>query len=272
MIEVPSKIDWDDAYTNGAYIPDGACYPERWHKLAAEFRAHLPNHITMQRDIVYGPSPRAKADFFTPPNPIGLFVFVHGGYWMRFSKHDWSHLARGALESNWAVAMPGYTLTPEISITGIAQEITTAIAHAANLATGPIALAGHSAGGHLVTQAATTDANLPDFVRQRIHRVTSISGLHDLRPLLQTKMNQTLRLTEDEAIRQSPALHQPLSHIHYTAWAGADERPEFIRQTRLLAAAWAKNTTLHIEENKHHFNVIDDLSDSSSELCKRLFG
>ena len=33
--------DWDDAYTNGAYIEGGAAYPAKWEKLAQAFRAEI---------------------------------------------------------------------------------------------------------------------------------------------------------------------------------------------------------------------------------------
>ena len=41
---------------------------------------------------------------------------------------------------------------------------------------------------------------------------------------------------------------------------GGDERPEFIRQAQSLLFAWgADNVNLHLEKDRHHFDVIDDL-------------
>ena len=54
--------------------------------------------------------------------PKGLVVYIHGGYWMRFDKSSWSHLAQGALASGYAVAMPSYSLCPSIGIAGIVAE------------------------------------------------------------------------------------------------------------------------------------------------------
>jgi arylformamidase len=258
-------IDWDDAYTNVTYIPDGTSYPERWAAAAADFRANPPDGITTQRDIAYGSRPRNTFDLFSPAHPRGLFVFVHGGYWMRFHKDDWSHLARGALAKGWAVAMPAYTLTPDITITGILDEITTAIVHAGDLVAGPLVLAGHSAGGHLVSMIASRQSKLPAELAVRIRHVISISGLHDLHPLLRTKMNTTLKLSSQEARAISPALHLPRADIAVTAIVGADERPEFIRQSKLLREAWPA-TGLRVVENRHHFNVIDELAEPGSEL------
>jgi arylformamidase len=41
-----------------------------------------------------------------------------------------------------------------------------------------------------------------------------------------------------------------------TAWVGGDERPEFIRQSQLLAEAW-DNAKVFVDEGRHHFDVIE---------------
>jgi arylformamidase len=263
--------DFDDAYTNAAYIPGSADYPARWQENARAFRADLPKGCTSQLDIPYGTRPRNTIDLFLPGGaPRGLSVFVHGGYWMRFGKDDWSHLARGALLRGWAVALPGYTLTPDVRISDITREISTAIELIAAHVAGPVRLAGHSAGGHLVTRMMCSDSALPGSVLERVQHVVSISGVHDLRPLLHTKMNETLRLDLAEARAESPALLEPVPGIGVTCWVGKDERPEFVRQNDLLVNAW---TGLGVEiaarhhDNAHHFNVIDGLSDPESELA-----
>ena len=67
-----------------------------------------------------GTAPRNRFDLFLPEDaPKGLVVFVHGGYWVRFDKSYWSHLARGSVEHGYAVAMPSYTLCPQTRISGI---------------------------------------------------------------------------------------------------------------------------------------------------------
>ena len=64
--------------------------------------------------------PRNRFDLFLPEDtPKGLVVFVHGGYWVRFDKSYWSHLANGSVEHGYAVAMPSYTLCPQTRISGI---------------------------------------------------------------------------------------------------------------------------------------------------------
>ena len=111
-----------------------------------------------QLDISYGQSLRQRFDLFLPENPPkGLFVFVHGGYWLRFDKSDWSHFAQGPLAHGWAVAMPSYDLCPSVSIAQITRQISQAIMQSAARIAGPLILAGHSAGGHLVARMACAD-------------------------------------------------------------------------------------------------------------------
>src|SRR3954468_5392034 len=111
----PAMVDWDDAYTNGAYIAQGDSYPERWTQAAQAFRQGIASMGSARLDLAYGSLPRNRLDLFLPrAAPRAIFVFVHGGYWMRFDKSSWSHLARGALKLGFAVALPSYTLCPEI--------------------------------------------------------------------------------------------------------------------------------------------------------------
>jgi len=266
--------DWDDAYANGAYIEAAEDYPARWAEQAARFRRTMEQQHRAECDIAYGDGERQRLDVFQPQaDARGLVVFVHGGYWRAFDKSAWSHLASGPVSRGWAVAMPSYDLAPTVSIDEITRQIGAAISCAATLADGPVRLTGHSAGGHLVTRMMCSDSPLAVNVRQRIERVVSISGLHDLRPLLKTKMNDDLRMTEALAVSESTALKQPIEGVELFCWVGAEERPEFIRQSELLANIWTGfgiATSVHRAAGQHHFNVIDALADPESPLCSAL--
>lgn len=267
---------WDDAYSNGAYIQGGDTYPAKWNEAAARFRTELSAAGRAEIDQPYGASPRERFDLFQPEGTAkGLFVFVHGGYWLAFDKSSWSHLAAGALAHGWAVALPSYTLCPEARIAQITAQVGAAIATAAQRVSGPLLLAGHSAGGHLVSRMCCADSPLTKDVRARLQHTISISGLHDLRPLIGTSMNKTLRLDEAEAVRESAALQRPLPDARITCWVGAEERPEFLRQNALLANIWAglgARTAAHQAADRHHFNVIEDLADPKSALVATLLG
>jgi arylformamidase len=242
-----------EAYQNAAFIPDGMTYPARWAADAAAFRAKHPPET-----IPYGPTDRQALDLFRPADPRGLLVFIHGGYWKQFHRHDWSHLAAGALARGWAVAMPSYDLCPAVRIADITRQMRAALQTAMAHIPGPTVLTGHSAGGHLTARLAATPG---------LSRAVPISPLSNLAPLMATDMNATLRIDGPEAAAESPMLHpRPSTPTHI--WVGADERPAFLDQARWLATAW--KAPLTVAPGQHHFNVIDGLADAGSPLMTAL--
>ncbi|MFZ5963166.1 alpha/beta hydrolase [Thalassococcus sp. BH17M4-6] len=260
-------MDLDDAYANAAHIPGAEAFPLRWAAEAETFRQRLGVTGRARLGLMYGHATRQAFDLFLPDlTPRGLLIFVHGGYWRRFDRSDWSHFATGALARGWAVAMPSYDLCPRVRISAITRQIAQAVTVAANEVPGPIRLAGHSAGGHLVARMIAPDMLTPE-VAERIEHVMPISPLADLRPLIKTQMNDDLRLDKDEALAESPALQQRLP-VPVTVWVGADERPVFLDQAMLLAKAWRCGHI--IDDGKHHFDVIDGLLDPESAMMRRL--
>lgn len=266
--------DWDDAYANGANIAGGDRWPQAWVEPARLFRESLQAQGRARLDLPYADGPRNHLDLFLPEGtPKGLVVFVHGGFWMKLDKSFWSHLAAGPLAHGHAVAMPSYTLCPDMRISGITTEVATAIVVASSQVEGPLRLTGHSAGGHLVTRMICTSSPLPAAMRARIVNTVSISGVHDLRPMMKTAMNQTLAIDGAEAAAESPSLLEPMACARLCCWAGGNERAEFLRQNALLGNVWTGlgATTMAVEEpDKHHFNVIDGLADPDHALTRTL--
>ena len=175
-------MDYDRAYANGPFIPGAETFPPRWTQEAAAFRAALGQRA--RTAIPYGPKPRNALDLFLPEAaPLGLLVFVHGGYWLRFDRDLWSHLAAGAVARGWACAMPSYTLAPQARISAMTQEIARAVEVAAGLVAGPVVVTGHSAGGHLSARMGCADVTLSAAVK----RVVPISPLADLEPISLTR-------------------------------------------------------------------------------------
>ena len=266
--------DWDDAYANGANVPRGDRWPEAWVAPSAAYRDELAGAGRAKLGLSYGDRPRNRLDLFLPAGePKGLVVFIHGGYWLRFDNSYWAHLARGAVESGFAVAMPSYTLCPEIRIGGIVAEVGAAIDHAAEMIAGPIHLTGHSAGGHLASRMICANSPVSEPVRRRIVNTVSISGLHDLRPMMRTAMNADLRIDDAEAMAESPALLEPMAGARITCWVGGAERSEFIRQNALLSNVWiglGAATSTVVEPDRHHFTIIDGLADPDHPLTRTL--
>lgn len=262
MTKTQQEIDLE--YENGNFIPNAQAYADAWEAASEAFRvAHAGEY-----DVPYGPHPRAKYDLIRPDGPAkGLFVFVHGGYWVQRHKDDWTCYGEGALAEGWAVAHPGYPLAPEVRVRDITAHIAEAVEALAAKVDGPIVLAGHSAGGHLVARMAM-DGVLAAPVQARLAHVLSISPVSDLRPLLPLTLNESLNLDPQEAEAESPVLGRPVT-VPVTVAVGAQERPVFLDQARWLAEAWgAKHMIL---PGRHHFDVIDGLRDPASPLLRAAF-
>ena len=264
--------DWDAAYDNSAAVAGSDALGARWAADAAAFRAALGDRA--ETATPYGDGPRQHYDLFRPQGePRGLVVFVHGGYWKAQAIASWSHYAAGALARGYAVAVPEYTLCPAVRIADITREIGAFLEVIARRVAGPLHLTGHSAGGHLVARMACADAPLSPGVAARVGAVVSISGVHDLRPLISTAMNEVLQLDDAAARAESPALLTPRPGARLTCLAGGAELPEFRRQNALLANVWSglgAVTEAFEAPGRHHFDVIDLLTDPDSRLVALL--
>lgn len=255
----------DDAYAIGAYVPGSEGFADQCARDAASFRASLGTRAHL--DISYGPSERMGYDHFLPEGEAkGTFIFVHGGYWLKYDRSYWSHLAAGALARGWGVAMPSYDLCPTVRIAGITQQVAQAVMTIAGATSGPLSLAGHSAGGHQCARMLAPGM-LPADVRARMVHAVPISPVADLEPLTKTTMNDEFGMDPAMARAESP-VHQPTPDLPVTVWVGGAERPSFLDQARWLAQAWGCDHV--VVPGEHHFNVIDALIDPASDLIARL--
>ena len=96
----------------------------------------------------------------------------------------------------------------------------------------------------------------------------AISGLYDLRPLLEVEWLQPdLRLDRATALRVSPAFMPPATRAPVMSCVGGSESAEFRRQNALLGERWRGALAGDIPmPGRHHFSVIDGLAEPSSAL------
>jgi arylformamidase len=129
---------------------------------------------------------------------------------------------------------------------------------------------GHSAGGHLTAMLMCAvwpafDARLPkDLWKGGL----AVSGLYDLRPLLQVDfLQQDLRLDEASAHKLSPAFMSPATRAPVMTSVGGNESGEFLRQNRLIGERWRAAFAGDVPmPGKNHFSVADGLAERASPL------
>ncbi|MGD9293351.1 MAG: alpha/beta hydrolase [Roseobacter sp.] len=258
-------MNLDDAFAQAVHIPQGETYPPRWTREAADFRHEMGTRAELA--VSYGPGPRQVYDLFhCEGEAAGTLVFVHGGYWLRNDRTLWSHLARGALARGWNVAVVQYDLCPDVSIAEVTGQIACAVTQIAERSNGPLSLTGHSAGGQLVARMLAPGV-LKNDILQRVARVAPIAPVADLRPLLQTSMNEHFRMDMAAAEAESPVL-QPAPETAVRIWVGAEERPALLEQADALADAW--EVPLIVVPDRHHFDIIDALCDPQSDMIRFL--
>ena len=102
---------------------------------------------------------------------------------------------------------------------------------------------------------------------------TAISGIFDLAPLMETSINDDVRLDAEAAARNSPIHNLPSAGAGglLIAAVGAAETPAFIAQNRAFAEAWQAHgfeaTVMEIED-LHHFNVVMEMGRPGSALTQ----
>ena len=273
------EIDYPTEYDNSGRVKNSDALLSKHISDAADFR-EAPGRIA-DYDVEYGSEPRNKMDIFWPSTEAGekrkspIVMFIHGGYWHLMDRTAFSHLA-GALNSHGiAVAIPSYTLCPDIDIEGIIIEMRRACLILFHKYKKRLVVAGHSAGGHLAACMMATDweslhHGLPHNL---VSAGMGISGIYDLTPLLKTPVNDAVRMSNESAIAASPINWIPDAIHQFEAWVGSEESNEYHRQSRELAARWSMlgtPTNCVLDEGTNHFNIISGLTQPKSALTERL--
>lgn len=258
-------------YNNRELVPDHPRIILDWHADAKAYR----EAARCELDIAYGAQARNKLDLFHPAKggegPI--IVFIHGGYWRSFDKSVFSHMAAGANAHGFTVAVPSYTLCPEVTIAGIIDELRQCLLFLHRQFRRPLSVAGHSAGGHLAACMAATGWTHFGAPADLVRSGFSISGIFDLRPLMATPFNDDLKLDAVSATIASPLFWPVPYPVQFDSWVGAEESFEFRRQARSLAAAWTGlglSSDYREVPGQNHFSVPNALADPESPMTRRL--
>jgi acetyl esterase/lipase len=259
------QAERDAAYDNARAVPNSPALRAAREAASAAYRAANPAGL----DIAYGPSPRQKWDLFPASRGDSpCLVFIHGGYWQMNTREYFACLAAGIAGHGWSVALPGYTLAPEATLTEIVGEIDAALDWlasngAAHGIAGTVVVSGWSAGGHLAAMALKHPC---------VSAGLAISGIFHLAPLRDTYLDHKLNLT-DEQIRSCSPIRLPVVEKPMIIAYGTDELPALIGQSTAFHACRAEFGApgdLVPVEDANHFTILDALGASDGILTRRL--
>jgi arylformamidase len=267
----------DREYNNRAKVADSGDWLARYPRESAATRAEVPGRL----DVPYGSHPGETLDVFpaSGPRPAPVQVFIHGGYWHRLDKTDFSFVARAFHPAGAAVVVINYALIPMVDMDELVRQCRASVVwvhrHAASFGGDPrrIYVSGHSAGGHLVAMLMATDWTALGAPPDVIKAGAGISGLYDLEPIRLSYLNDVLALSPEQARRNSPVHLAPPRAGSLVLAVGGDEGPEYHRQTDDLAVAWrARGLAGDVMDlaRHNHFSIVAQLEDPKSELSRAI--
>lgn len=266
-----TSIDYEAEYNNRKRVPEHVEIMDRWEMLSSAYRlASAP-----QIDVPYGSRERQRYDLFSPNDTSPLAAYIHGGYWQRGDRKDFSFVARELNAQGIAVAIPSYSLCPAASVTEIVDDIGLCLAALWKKTRKRPLVIGHSAGGHLTAAMVANDwsrvAGVPaDLVRGGY----ALSGVYDLPPLIGTSLNAALQLSSGTARAASPLFRPaPPKGRRFVAAVGGDESGEFLRQSRDIADTWQKagvDAECVVIPGANHFTIVEELIRPGSPMLSRI--
>jgi arylformamidase len=229
-------------------------------------------------DVPYGATLAETLDIFPADQPNApVLVFIHGGYWRALTSKEFSGVALGLVPRGVTTVVINHALCPWVTIDEIVRQCRAAVAwvkrHISQHGGDPerVALAGHSAGGHLTAMCLQTEwARDYGLSQDPLAGALLFSGLYDLMPLRYSYLQPAIQLDDGIVRRNSPAFAvRPSATPVWVTW-GDQETAEFARQSALYHQAWAaagNRGTLAPVAGANHFSVIQGLEDPASPLC-----
>jgi arylformamidase len=269
-----TRDDVERGYNNRAAVPEHPYWLDRFETQSRDAARSLS-----PREIRYGSGPKETLDLFVPADPArGTLMFIHGGYWRALDKAEHAFVAPAFVAAGIAVAVINYDLCPDVTIATIVEQCRRAVTWVVREgpqhgAPPPLVIAGHSAGGHLAAMMIATDWRAHGFDAAPFAASVSLSGVHDLEPLVLFAHNVDFRLDESAARAVSPVNRLPQADVPLIIAFGERETSEFARQSQLLWDAWPRNRRprhggpMSIAGH-HHFSVVLEYADPDSALTR----
>jgi arylformamidase len=274
--EFATQDELDRQYNPSLGTPPAPSLGDAWAARSAKARKSLD----CRQGVRFGPTVEEYVDIFPAGPNAPVHLFIHGGYWRRFSAAEHGFVAPRLVEAGISTVIVNYALCPAVTIDEITRQVRAAIAwtfdHAPDWGADPrrLTVSGHSAGGHLAAMALVTDwagayGRPADLVKGGL----PISGLFDLAPFPYTYLQPMLQLDWAQVRRNSPILNLPAKGPRLIAAVGGDESAEFHRQSRSFVDAWtAKGFAADYLDppGLNHSTILEQLEQPESALFQAL--
>ncbi len=270
-----NKTALEREYSPSSCVDDIGVFIDEYIQQSALMRKTYAANL--YENLHYGDAPRAMMDVFVPSGtgPFPVHVFIHGGYWQALSKAESIFAAKNFLDQGIIFIALDYTLAPDANLAQITSEaragalwVLREISRFGGDATN-ITMSGHSAGAHLLAEIIAMDWPGAGFETCPLTGAALISGVYDLRPLVQTYINDALGMSDEDAATASPLLHLPQSACPLIFTHGDNETDAFKQQTKIFHNA-LKEKGFESEympmAGFNHFDIILELADPKSPL------
>lgn len=259
-------------YVTGQYRPSFTALFEQYQVANAQ----VLSERTWNLEVRYGLHPRQTLDLCVAQGSAKAnLIYLHAGYWQSRDKAQFRFIAAALSARGYNVALLNYPLCPDVAVDqivasvghGLLFSLTTLPVRDRQL---PLIVAGHSAGGHLAVELALAQTALAPQQRP-IAAIVPISGVYDLAPLIETSLNDKLRLDMRQAHACSPLARVSGDLVPAAFVVGGEETPAFLEQNRSMAEAWALTgspaTCLEIA-GRDHFTVLQALEGPGGMLLE----
>jgi arylformamidase len=262
------QIELDAAYDQAVYQPNILQLNRRWASNSARTRARIGEPLRR----AYGDSLIEQLDIFPTDKPNApVFVFIHGGAWIRGEASSYAAPAEMFTRAGTHYIVPDFINVAEAggSLFPMAEQVCRAIAwvwrNAASFGGDPdrLYIGGQSSGAHLAAVALTTDwQHEHDLPADIVKGALCTSGMYELAPVRLSARANYVKFTDSMVEALSPIRHLDRLGAPLIVSYGTYETPEFIRQAKEFAAAVRERGKLReliVAENYSHLELPETL-------------